>query len=1091
MKQLKLITLLLFYCLLSNIARSQNQEIMWKSVDKVEYTNDEAAIKKLVLLKRNSKAKYKNENISFKKKEDNNFKKESSMFIDTRYSVFYKKIKVEFNELIVHRKEGIVQSITGAFDDFEEVDTAPKLTLEEIKNLFKNLKIQDIELVIIPSRKGRKPILAYKVMTLEEYNIYVNANSGTIEFKSTNIFNCHSTHEEADPIREIGPLATLDTKAYGQKLLQTKQQSDGTYILNHETKNIAVYDGREGVDSRTFYVDNDNNWTTEEYDNDDKDIYAMDAYYAAGQVYDFFQTKLNRDGLNGQGGIIELFINEDTRANASWKRTWQHVGYSVYGDGSSAGQEPHVNVGVVAHECGHGYIISKCNLLGGALGGEAGAINESIADIIAACTMQYLNIPDVWAIRTSEKVNRRMNNPKSLNYPDTYLGEYYTGIYPHQKGAVFSYWFFLLSEGGSGTNDNGIDYNVEAIGMDNALFLVDRMLSAYFSSNTKYKAAGFYSLLAAVDLYSGNSDYLDAILEAGIATGIVNDNAEYPIDTRTEIWLEAECATQVGSNFQIINNPNASEGSALQYTGSTDHNLYPTDIDSKIYFDINFLSAGIYRLSVLVSGEDNDHDSFFLKRDYRNLELNGWGVNNPNSYSWHTATVKIEVENRGVHRLEFGRRENGAIIDKIHLELDHEFNTPVGFGMDATNCPTMPPSNTPIMEIGSCISSATELSYTSILGTSGSWRNSGDTKDNVFDGNTNTFFDAPDNDADNAWAGLDFGSEKEITCITYRPRRNEEDRMQGGRFEIANDANFRDFTVIYNIPSDEEISFQDYTIKSDSPISARYIRYVSPNDSWGNVAEITVNGNEVATPPNTPIMEIGSCISSATELSYTSILGTSGSWRNSGDTKDNVFDGNTNTFFDAPDNDADNAWAGLDFGSEKEITCITYRPRRNEEDRMQGGRFEIANDANFTNSIVIYNIPSDETLFFQDYTIKSDFPISARYIRYVSPNDSWGNVAEITVNGNEIPTISFSFSDTKSKDIKNTIFRIYPNPSYNFLTLKGLNKHEGYSIYDVFGKEVKNGIISNLEKIDIRNLNSGIYFLKFDNGRNTIKFIKE
>ena len=238
-------------------------------------------------------------------------------------------------------------------------------------------------------------------------------------------------------------------------------------------------------------------------------------------------------------------------------------------------------------------------------------------------------------------------------------------------------------------------------------------------------------------------------------------------------------------------------------------------------------------------------------------------------------------------------------------------------------------------------------------------------------------------------------------------------------------------------------------------------------------------------------MEIGSCISSATELSYTSILGTSGSWRNSGDTKDNVFDGNTNTFFDAPDNDADNAWAGLDFGSEKEITCITYRPRRNEEDRMQGGRFEIANDANFRDFTVIYNIPSDEEISFQDYTIKSDSPISARYIRYVSPNDSWGNVAEITVNGNEIPTISFSFSDTKSKDIKNTIFRIYPNPSYNFLTLKGLNKHEGYSIYDVFGKEVKNGIISNLEKIDIRNLNSGIYFLKFDNGRNTIKFIKE
>ena len=68
MKQMRLIILLLFYCLSSNISSAQNEQIMWKSENKVEYTNDETAIKNLVLLKENLKARKKNENFSFRKK---------------------------------------------------------------------------------------------------------------------------------------------------------------------------------------------------------------------------------------------------------------------------------------------------------------------------------------------------------------------------------------------------------------------------------------------------------------------------------------------------------------------------------------------------------------------------------------------------------------------------------------------------------------------------------------------------------------------------------------------------------------------------------------------------------------------------------------------------------------------------------------------------------------------------------------------------------------------------------------------------------------------------------------------------------------
>ncbi|MDH7447555.1 T9SS type A sorting domain-containing protein [Aquimarina sp. 2201CG14-23] len=67
---------------------------------------------------------------------------------------------------------------------------------------------------------------------------------------------------------------------------------------------------------------------------------------------------------------------------------------------------------------------------------------------------------------------------------------------------------------------------------------------------------------------------------------------------------------------------------------------------------------------------------------------------------------------------------------------------------------------------------------------------------------------------------------------------------------------------------------------------------------------------------------------------------------------------------------------------------------------------------------------------------------------------------------------------------------IFPNPTVNFIKISGLTKTANYKIYNVLGAETKKGTISKNEKIDVQNLNNGIYFLKFEDG-NTIKFIKE
>jgi len=68
--------------------------------------------------------------------------------------------------------------------------------------------------------------------------------------------------------------------------------------------------------------------------------------------------------------------------------------------------------------------------------------------------------------------------------------------------------------------------------------------------------------------------------------------------------------------------------------------------------------------------------------------------------------------------------------------------------------------------------------------------------------------------------------------------------------------------------------------------------------------------------------------------------------------------------------------------------------------------------------------------------------------------------------------------------------RIYPNHSTEFIQVSGLSETESYLIYSVLGAEITSGIISNNEKIDIKNYSNGLYFLKLENG-NTIKFIKE
>lgn len=78
---------------------------------------------------------------------------------------------------------------------------------------------------------------------------------------------------------------------------------------------------------------------------------------------------------------------------------------------------------------------------------------------------------------------------------------------------------------------------------------------------------------------------------------------------------------------------------------------------------------------------------------------------------------------------------------------------------------------------------------------------------------------------------------------------------------------------------------------------------------------------------------------------------------------------------------------------------------------------------------------------------------------------------------------------TSEFELKKNI-KSFPNPSSELIQISGLKGNENYRIYNILGRVIKNGIVSNNELIDIRNFTNGLYFLKFDNG-NSIKFIKK
>lgn len=128
-----------------------------------------------------------------------------------------------------------------------------------------------------------------------------------------------------------------------------------------------------------------------------------------------------------------------------------------------------------------------------------------------------------------------------------------------------------------------------------------------------------------------------------------------------------------------------------------------------------------------------------------------------------------------------------------------------------------------------------------VIGTEGSYQDGGNDRSKAFDDDNSTFFDAPEaTEGKGVWVGLDLGEGKDAQVVKIRfwPRPDFPARMVGGKFQGSSTADFKEAVDIFVI--NDEPGVDQWTeakqLKTDKKF--RYLRYLSPDDGWGNVNEI-------------------------------------------------------------------------------------------------------------------------------------------------------------------------------------------------------------------------------------------------------------
>jgi Zn-dependent metalloprotease len=386
----------------------------------------------------------------------------------------------------------------------------------------------------------------YATNPQSSHTIYVDANSGKIVLSLDLSRDANFTGQS---------LGKGKSRYSGEVEFNTKQYADGYRLEGLQGKyNVPMYTwNMNHADNAsdeviTEFIDEDNIWN--ELHNKDHDEVAMDIHWGMQKTIEYYGEKFNRNSIDDKGmtiiGLAHLGTNVE---NASWTGGW-----AQFGDGIGS---PYVGLGITAHELTHGVTRFTAGLI---YQGESGAMNESFSDIFGVSVEFYVGKAkkeDIWMLGNELYTHgsmRSMSNPKAQNQPDTYGGVNwisptnvsYDNGGVHFNSGITNYWFYLLSEGGQGTNDLNNSYDVKAIGLEKAEKIAYITLTEYLSPSSNFSDMRQATLMVVEDLYGLGSEEYKQVTNAWYAIGVGTAYADKQIGLVSVEKPSVACGTLKG-----------------------------------------------------------------------------------------------------------------------------------------------------------------------------------------------------------------------------------------------------------------------------------------------------------------------------------------------------------------------------------------------------------------------------------------------------------------------------------------------------------------------------------------------------------------
>ncbi|MCD8416711.1 M4 family metallopeptidase [Tenacibaculum finnmarkense genomovar finnmarkense] len=1015
---------------------------------------------------------------------------------------------------------------------------------KEAKNLG-NYKKPTGELLILPREViGTKSArLAYKfdiytTKPLSRGDLYIDAHTGEALF-----FNATIKHlgEHAHSSKNLGAVnglaekltATLatgnaDTRYSGTKSIITRLVGN-SYVLRDNTRGGGVNTYNSGAQPSyptTDFTDSDNNWTAAEFNNSAKDNAALDAHWGAEMTYDYFQDKHNRNSYNGSGATINSYVHyDDVAGGTGYDNAFWNGSVMTYGDGSSNGNEGNgyfdalTSIDVAAHEIGHAVCSNTANL---AYQRESGAMNEGFSDIWGAAVEHFAKgngndlAPDasVWLIgdeidrRNGSSALRSMSNPNERNQPDTYGGvnwkepncgtptrsNDYCGV--HTNSGVLNYWFYLLTVGGSGTNDINNAFNVDAIGMEKSAKISYRLEANYLSANSTFEDARVGSITAAEDLYGANSIEVQSVTNAWHAVGV------------GQAYVE-DCTLVAPSNFNATNiNDNgftvtwSAVSEAVSYTVTINEITSVVTDTSKVITGL--VSGTIYNCSVAancVSGEggtitsklitttgeiplnycvskaNNVADEYIQKVVLGTIDNTSTASNGYSDYtSISTSLIKGES-----NTITITPKWNGTVYSEgygvwIDYNKDGDFD-----------------------DAGETVFTKAKSKTTPINGTF-------TIPESALNGATRMRVVLKYNATPTACeTNIQYGEVEDYTVVIESPKSDTTAPTAPSNLSASN---ITQTSLILNwTAATDNVAVTGYDVYQGATKVAstntttatitglisetNYAFSVKATDEEANISisSATLNVTTLAIP-------VSYCESKGTKISYewidyvafggmTNTTAANGGYGDFTSKVATVVQGTTNQLVLS---------AGFASSTYNEYFTVWIDYNKDGDFSDAGEQVTTGNSSSATNRVANIVIPENAKLG------KTRMRVSMKYNSASTSCGTFGDgeVEDYTVNIiatsviNTVVTMSVSGENIKTKEASN--LSIYPNPAVNFVHINVASKakNTSYKIINITGSTVQKGRL-NTAKLNVTNLSSGMYILEVYDGQKvlTTKLLKK